>query len=492
MGPDTKNSHGKMAGEEYMAMFENAGNREKTIDALYNNEELFQIAFEHALTGMALTGIDGRFLKVNPYLCTMLGYFENELLATTFEAITHPDDLLTSNELLQQMLASEVSTCQIEKRYIHKHGHTVWAFLSVSMVRDKDGNPLHFISHIKDITEHKKAVKALRGSEEKYRALFEQAPDSILLFDADTGELAEFNSKTHENLGYTSEEFKKLKIQDFEVFESEEEVNRHIRKIIGEGSDIFETKHRTKDGRIRDILARSRAVSIGGRNFILSILTDISDRKMAEEQIKAALEDNELLLNEIHHRVKNNLQIICSLFNLQKESIKDKETFEMVSECQNRIRAIALVHEKLYKSKSFAYINIDEYITDLIKRLFSFYEINPNKIILKVDMDDILLGINTAIPVGLIITELTSNSLQYAFPGGREGEINITVRLIDADEINIVISDNGVGLPANVNFRNAESLGLQIVDTLIKQLKGKIKIYRKGGTRFNIKFRLKK
>ena len=482
----------KTAGEEFMAIVESTGDRKKTEDVLYNNEELFQIAFEHALTGMALTGIDGRFIKVNPYLCTMLGYFENELLATTFQAITHPDDLLTCNELLRQMLAGEVSTCQEEKRYIHKLGHTVWAFLSVSMVHDKDGDPLHFIFHIQDITEHKKAVEALRESEEKYRALFEQAPDSILLVDADTGELAEFNSKTHENLGYTSEEFKKLKIRDFEVFESEEKVSRHIRKVIRGGSDIFETKHRTKDGRIRNILARSRAVSVGGRNLTLSILSDITDRKIVEERIKAALDDNELLLKEIHHRVKNNLQIVCSLFNLQKESIKDKETFEMVSECQNRIRAIALVHEKLYKSKSFTYINIDEYITDLIKRLFSFYEINPNKIILKVDMDNILLGINTAIPVGLIITELTSNSLQYAFPEGREGEINITVRLIDADEINIVISDNGVGLPANVNIRNAESLGLQIVDTLIKQLKGKIEIHRKGGTKFNIKFRLKK
>ena len=482
----------KMAGEEFMAIVESTGDRKKTEDALHKSNEQFRVAFEHALTGMALTGIGGRFIKVNPYLCKMLGYFENELLATTFQAITHPDDLLTSNELLQQMLADEVSTCQIEKRYIHKHGHTVWAFLSVSIVRDKDGNPLYFISHIQDITEHKKAVKALRGSEEKYRALFEQAPDSILLVDVDTGELVEFNSKTHENLGYTSEEFKKLKIQDFEVFESEEEVNRHIRKVIRKGSDIFETKHRTKDGRIRNILARSRSVSVGGRNLTLSILSDITDRKIVEERIKAALDDNELLLKEIHHRVKNNLQIVCSLFNLQKESIKDKETFEMVSECQNRIRAIALVHEKLYKSKSFTYINIDEYITDLIKRLFSFYEINPNKIILKVDMDNILLGINTAIPVGLIITELTSNSLQYAFPEGREGEINITVRLIDADEINIVISDNGVGLPANVNIRNAESLGLQIVDTLIKQLKGKIEIHRKGGTKFNIKFRLKK
>jgi two-component sensor histidine kinase len=198
-------------------------------------------------------------------------------------------------------------------------------------------------------------------------------------------------------------------------------------------------------------------------------------------------------LKEIHHRVKNNMQVISSLLNLQSEQIEDPKYIEMFNDSRNRIKSMALVHEKLYQSKDLTNINFGDYVRSLIDGLFVFYNINPANISTEIKVQDIRLAIDIAIPCGLIINELISNSLKYAFPEGRSGEIKIIFNQININGdkgYDLVISDNGIGIPENFDIKKTRSLGLQLVINLVEhQLQGKIDLTKTNGTEFHIYFR---
>jgi PAS domain S-box-containing protein len=217
------------------------------------------------------------------------------------------------------------------------------------------------------------------------------------------------------------------------------------------------------------------------------VLRDITERKKAEERINASLREKEVLLKEIHHRVKNNLQVISSLLYLQSKSIEDKRALEMFQDSQNRVRSMALVHERLYQSQDLARVDFAEYVRSLANYLFRSYGVNTNLIKLKIHVDDVSLGVDAAIPFGLVVNELVSNSLKHAFPDDRAGEIRITLRL-DGGQSLLMVSDNGVGFPENLDFRDTRSLGLQLVNTLVDQLEGTIELDRSEGAAFKITF----
>ena len=212
------------------------------------------------------------------------------------------------------------------------------------------------------------------------------------------------------------------------------------------------------------------------------------DRKRAEAQIKASLQEKEVLLKEIHHRVKNNLQIISSLLNLQADYLKDNQAIEIFKDSQNRIESMALIHEKLYQSKDLAKINFADYIQELATSLFCSYEVNLNAITLKMNIEDVILGIDAAIPCGLIINELVVNSLKHAFPEGNPGEISIDFYSKNPNEFALIVSDSGIGLPKELDLQNTNSLGLQLVNALTHQLEGNINFLRNRGLKIIITF----
>ncbi|MCX6690554.1 MAG: ATP-binding protein [Methanoregula sp.] len=232
-------------------------------------------------------------------------------------------------------------------------------------------------------------------------------------------------------------------------------------------------------------------------------IRDVSDRKQAEEalikfnaeleqrvkerteQINASLEEKVVLLREIHHRVKNNLQIIISLLKLQSRYMTDEYTISAFRECQNRVMAMSLVHEKLYQSDDIAKIDLGNYVRFLGNSLFQFFGRSGTGVTFTTDIQNISLDINTAIPVGLMINELVSNSLKHAFLEGRKGEISIAIRQND-HLLTIVYKDNGVGIPQDFDWRNAKSLGLRLVGSLVEQLNGTIELDRSSGTAFTI------
>lgn len=236
-------------------------------------------------------------------------------------------------------------------------------------------------------------------------------------------------------------------------------------------------------------LAIHMAIAIQQSELYQQVQAELAERKRTEEQLKVSLNEKESLLKEVHHRVKNNLQIISSLLRLQSDYIEDEKALTSFKDSQNRIRSMALIHEKLYQSRDVSNINLIEYIRDLVSHLLRSYTATSQFVNLKIDANDIWLNIDTAIPCGLIINELVSNSLKHAFPQpSPDNEISISIHLADGNLFRLIVSDNGIGFPQGLDFRDTDSLGLQLVCTFTEQLEGAIELDRNHGTAFIITF----
>jgi PAS domain S-box-containing protein len=341
----------------------------------------------------------------------------------------------------------------------------------------------------RDITNRKLAEKQLQASEAKYRGLLENVFDGVYQSTPE-GKLLTANPAIVRMLGYDSEE-ELLALNVRDLYMNPEDRDIFARKIEGTGEvRNLELTLKRKDGQRLIVLENARMVQNEiGELYYEGTLTDISDLKRADEQIKASLAEKEILLREIHHRVKNNMQIISSLLNLQASQMKDENALKMSKESQSRIRSMALVHEKLYKSQDFSHINFSDYIRSLATHLFQFNQVNPNLIQLKMDLEDVFLDIQTAIPCGLILNELITNALKYAFPKNSRGEITVELHPTADHAFQMVVKDNGVGIPEDMDIQDPKSFGLQIVTMLVNQLEGNMEVQRKDGAFFNIIFK---
>ncbi|HZA51158.1 MAG TPA: histidine kinase dimerization/phosphoacceptor domain -containing protein, partial [Myxococcaceae bacterium] len=221
--------------------------------------------------------------------------------------------------------------------------------------------------------------------------------------------------------------------------------------------------------------------------LVTAAIRDISERKLVETKLRSSLQEKEVLLKEIHHRVKNNLQIVSSMLNLQVDQISDPKALALFKESQARVRSIALFHEKLYQSKDLARIDIAEYLEGLGRDLFAAYGVNPDEIVLDFRAEDVALSVDAAISSGLIVNELVTNALKHAFPDGRRGRVSVALRRQDGDVL-LEVADDGVGFPEAVDFRNPSTLGLKLVCILTEQVRGTIELDRKEETRFRIRF----
>jgi two-component sensor histidine kinase/CheY-like chemotaxis protein len=225
-----------------------------------------------------------------------------------------------------------------------------------------------------------------------------------------------------------------------------------------------------------------------GGNLLVRAMRYAIERKRAEEQIKASLREKEALLQEIHHRVKNNLQITCSLLNLQSLQVEDPQAIEILQDSQNRIYSMALVHEKLYQSESLTRIDFGEYIRSLAEDLLRTYSIRAQAITLEIQAGNVFLGIDSAVPCGLLLNELLTNTLKHAFPENRRGEVRVELHADSDRRIILVVADNGVGFPEDWDLSNPPSLGMQLVNSLVSQLDGTIDLNSSRGTEFRITF----
>lgn len=324
----------------------------------------------------------------------------------------------------------------------------------------------------------------LQAKSERYAALMHTSTDLIHILDRE-GNLCEWNKAFRAHLQYSQEELGKLHVSQWDVFHSPDQLQSLIARMMKDGG-IFETVHRRKDGVRRTMEINAHVVHFGGVAFIHAAARDITERKVAEEILRAALAEKEVLLREVHHRVKNNLQVVSALLHLKADHATDPRFKEIVRESQGRIRSMALVHEQLYKSKELARLDFKGYLLNLITQVRSAGHEVGSSVRFDLQLADSTLDLNSAIPCGLLVNELLTNALKHAFPNPRE-QTDKEIRVSwgeGATEWQLRVADNGCGMPADIDWQAPKTLGLRLVQMLSKQLKGTVDMHSGPGCQF--------
>jgi PAS domain S-box-containing protein len=356
-----------------------------------------------------------------------------------------------------------------------------------------------------EIAERRRAEQALKQSEEKYRLLAENVTDVIWATDLNL-HFIYVSPSVFGLCGYTAEEIVDRSIDEILTPASVQIATATLAEELAreQGSPtldparsvIIELEQIRKGGGVVPIEIKVTFLrnTTGQPVGVLGVTRDITQRRQAEELVRASLREKETLLQEIHHRVKNNLQVISSLLNLQSAHVQDTQADKIFRDSQHRIRSMALIHEKLYRSENLAGIDFAEYVRDLALSLFRSYNAGAQGIALAMRADSVFLGIDKAVPCGLLLNELIANSLKHAFPADRDGpdaqagQIRIELYAAPEGQVTLVVGDNGVGLPPDLDVHNTTSLGLQLIHTLANQLGGTVQLGRDQGTEFKITF----
>ncbi|MBV5328325.1 MAG: PAS domain S-box protein [Chlorobium sp.] len=343
----------------------------------------------------------------------------------------------------------------------------------------------------REIVEHKQAETALRASEQFNKAVLDTAGTLVVVLDM-AGCIQGFNQACMAATGYTAAEVQGQVFWDLFVPDEELEGVRLIWEQLqaGDFPNSHENHWINKDGSRRLIDWTNTAIIQDAQMvYVISAGLDITDRKQAEEQIKASLAEKEVLLREVHHRVKNNLQVISSLISLQADSLTDERMRAVFSDVRDRVRAMALVHEKLYQTGHLAQLNFAEYAASLLQYLWRSHGALAEKVQLNFLIAPLVLPIETAVPCGLILNELAGNALKHAFANGNGGEVTVALQLDPATAtVCLRVSDNGVGLPAGMDWRQSGSLGLRLVQILAGQLRGTLEMGTGPGAEFRVTF----
>jgi len=432
---------------------------------------------------------DNKFIFGNEYSSNITGYSVKELLGKNFWELVHPDFRDLAIERGKARLEGREAPGRYELKIIDKQGNQKWLDYNGTNINFQGKPAVLGIAY--DITELKRTQQALIDSELKYRTLIENMSEVILYVD-NSDRIIFANDNAIKMFGYNKSELIGQIAGEILVDPEYRDYIKDRIKLRRHGfTDRYEAQMKTKTGESIWVEISSAPLKDADGKIIgsIGIHSDITDRKKYENTIETSLKQKDLLLKEIHHRVKNNLQIISSLIKLQSAHVNDKEIHSLFAESQNRIKTMALIHEKLYRSSDISVIEFYDYIKNLVNSLYSSYGISIERVRPVIEFRSIYLDIDTAIPCGLIINELISNCLKYAFPELRKGKISIDLKELNECDYMMVIKDDGIGIQRSVDFDNTNSLGLKLVKILSEQLGGTAELIRNNGSEFRISFR---
>ena len=474
--------------EFLVGFFSDITKRKEAEEALQRSERKFAAAFYQSNIVMTFAQLNsGRFVDVNDNFCECVGYSHSEILGKSAVELGL-FGTASNRQKMAETAKTKGSIKNMEIDFYRRNGEKRRGLFSGTYI-ELEGEPYLFTTMV-DITERKLVEEALNQKTALLEAQLNSSIDGILVVDRDGKQILQ-NQRVIELWKIPKEiaDNPDDQIQVNHVMKLTKDPDQFVSKIQYLYNHPDETSWdevMLTDG---TTLERYSAPVIGsdGKNFgRIWSFRDITESKRAEEQIRKDLEERGVLLREIHHRVKNNLSVMSSLLNLQARQITTKQqALEAFKESRDRVSAMALVHEKLYQSNDFASVDIKSYLDEMSHQLIKIYNIN-SRIRLVLDVEDIKININSAIPTGLILNELITNAFKYAFPDKREGKITVSLKLFEKKSYELIVSDNGIGIPEHINPMESESLGLTLIQGLTEQLNAVWTFERDHGTTFRI------
>lgn len=463
-----------------LAIVRNISEQKLTEEALRNSEEQYRQIVETAAEGIWQLDHQEKTTFVNNKISTMLGYTIEEMIGKSiFKFMDLESEIIAKAGI---KLCYQGINKQQDFKFKCKDGSDLWAIVSCSPIHKQTGEYIGVLSMITDISKRKIAEKALSQSESTNRAIIDGIPDLLLRVKRDGTCLNFILPKDSSAKNYIPIANHLSELLTPEILQKQ--LDNIERALTTKEVQIYEHQLRKHN----KICYEEVRISPCDKNEVLIIVRDITQRKEAEEKIHHALKEKEILLKEIHHRVKNNLHVIASLLHLQAHTIKDPNLLEIFNDSQNRIYTMALIHEQLYQSEDLRKVNLGEYIQRLIGNLCTSFMSSYKSIKLVVEAEPLSLNLETAIPCGLIINELVTNAYKHAFPNDQFGEVKVQLFQSENEQLNLIVADNGIGIMETVDWENPTSLGLKLVQILAKQLKGNLDFDFQSGTCVKLSF----
>ena len=424
---------------------------------------------------------DGKITLLNDSGHRLLGYKNGELIGKNWFTTCIPEKVRKEiREVFKKLIKGEVENVAFyENSVVTRSGEEKTILWHNTLLTDDDGRVIGTLSSGENITERKQAEEALCVERDNLKNIFEAIEDGIYIV----------------NQQYDIQYVNPVLIKDFGPYEDRKcYAYFHDRDDVCpwcKNIDVFAGKtvrwewYSFKNQRTYDLIDTPLKNSDGSISK-LEIFRDITARKQMEEQLKKSLKEKEILIKEIYHRVKNNLAVVSGLLNIQAADIKDKKAKAAFQETRDRIFSLAAVHSQLYHSENYSNVDYKKYIKKLVSNIFYSSQMSGH-VKLHLDLDDITLPIDKAIPCGLLLNEVVTNALKHAFPGKRKGNLRIISHSLEDKSIEIIVKDDGIGLPESFNIEKTETFGLKLIDLMTKQIEGTLEIKSKKGTEFRIR-----
>jgi len=462
--------------------------RRKLMKELLRTEKFNKSIIDSSLDMIVATDIDYNINEFNKAAEQTFGYRKEEVLGKHISLLySDKNEFSKVKERIDR--EGRVALDIVNRK---KDRSLFISLLSASVLRNEVGEAIGAMGVSRDITTSKKAEEELRLSEERHRAIYDQAYIGIARI-AKMGRFLLVNQRLSDMIGYSPEELYKKTFYEL-VLESEVESSLQSWDDLLSGKIANFSKEQTyvrNDGRLINANVTVSLVrdANDAPNYFVAVFEDITERRENDKRLQDSLREKEVLLKEVHHRVKNNMQVISSILNLQSSYIDDEKALSILRESQDRIKSMSFVHESLYQSDTLSEVNFAEYIRNIATNLYHSYGRPQGGIHLQFDLEPVFINLDTSIPCGLVINELVSNALKYAFEGRKKGTIGIHLSRLNERMLRLRVEDDGVGLPENFDVETAESLGLQLVTTLATQVSGTLTMERDKGTRFTLDFK---